>query len=94
VLYAHALKNALIPVVTVSGLQVAGLLSGLVITEQVFSIPGFGRLIVESIFNRDFTMVQGAVLMAAVMVVTINVCVDILYAFLDPRIKLPGTEAA
>lgn len=93
VLVGHALKNALIPVITVSGLQIAGLLSGLVITEQVFSIPGFGRLLVESIFNRDFTMVQGAVLVAALMVVTVNVLVDVLYAFLDPRIKLVTSEA-
>jgi peptide/nickel transport system permease protein len=94
VLVTHALKNALIPVVTVSGLQVAALLSGLVITEQVFSIPGFGRLIVESIFTRDFTMVQGAVLVAATMVVGVNIAVDILYAFIDPRIKLVAREAA
>lgn len=93
VLVGHAIKNALIPVITVSGLQVAGLLGGLVITEQVFSIPGFGRLIVESIFNRDFTMVQGAVLMAALMVVTVNILVDVLYAFIDPRIKLVVGEA-
>lgn len=94
VLFGHAIKNALIPVITVSGLQVAALLGGLVITEQVFSIPGFGRLIVDSIFNRDLTMVQGAVLFAALMVVSVNILVDILYAFVDPRIKLSGKEVA
>ncbi len=94
VLFGHAFKNGLIPIITVGGLQIAGLLGGLVITEQVFSIPGFGRLIVDSIFNRDFTMVQGAVLVAAVIVVLVNILVDVLYAFIDPRIKLAASEVA
>ena len=88
VIFGHALKNALIPVVTVSGLQVASLLGGLVITETIFQIPGLGRLLVDSIFNRDFTTVQGAVLLSAVMVIGVNLLVDISYSFLDPRIKL------
>ncbi|GAX90070.1 ABC transporter permease [Effusibacillus lacus] len=87
VIMRHALKNALVPVVTTSGLIVAGLLSGLVITESIFSIPGFGRLIVESIFSRDFVTVQGAILVSALLVVAVNLFVDILYTIIDPRIK-------
>ncbi|WP_232699874.1 ABC transporter permease [Brevibacillus daliensis] len=83
----HALRNALIPVVTTSGLMIAGLLGGLVITESIFSIPGFGRLIVESVFKRDYVTVQGAILVSAVLVVVVNLLVDLLYAVIDPRIK-------
>ncbi len=83
----HALRNALIPVVTTSGLMIAGLLGGLVITESIFSIPGFGRLIVESVFKRDYVTVQGAILISAVLVVLVNLVVDILYAVIDPRIR-------
>lgn len=88
VILRHALKNALVPVITMSGLMVAGLLGGLVITESIFSIPGFGKLIVESIYSRDFTTVQGAILVSALMVVLVYLFVDILYAIIDPRIKL------
>ncbi|MBA4541478.1 MULTISPECIES: ABC transporter permease [Thermoactinomyces] len=87
VILRHALKNALVPVVTTSGLVVAGLLGGLVITESIFSIPGFGKLIVDSIFNRDFVTVQGAVLVSALLIVLINLLVDILHFIIDPRIK-------
>jgi len=83
----HALRNAMVPVVTTSGLMIAGLLGGLVITESIFSIPGFGRLIVESVFKRDYVTVQGAILVSAVLVVIVNLAVDILYAVIDPRIK-------
>ncbi|MGI6186782.1 MAG: ABC transporter permease, partial [Brevibacillus sp.] len=83
----HALRNALIPVVTTSGLMIAGLLGGLVITESIFSIPGFGRLIVESVFKRDYVTVQGAILVSAMLVVVVNLAVDLLYAVIDPRIK-------
>ncbi|TVY05672.1 ABC transporter permease [Paenibacillus cremeus] len=93
VVLGHALKNALVPVVTTSGLIVAGLLGGLVITEQIFSIPGFGRLIVESIFRRDYVTVQGAILVSALMVVVVNLVVDLAYALIDPRIKMgKGSE--
>ncbi|SDN94886.1 peptide/nickel transport system permease protein [Paenibacillus sp. yr247] len=88
VVLGHAMKNALVPVVTTSGLIVAGLLGGLVITESIFSIPGFGRLIVESIFRRDYVTVQGAILVSALMVVIVNLIVDLLYALIDPRIKM------
>lgn len=94
VVLRHALKNALVPVVTTSGLIVAGLLGGLVITESIFSIPGFGKLIVESIYNRDFVTVQGAILVSALLVVVVNLAVDILYAVIDPRIKFgKGAES-
>jgi peptide/nickel transport system permease protein len=88
VVIRHAVRNALIPFVTASGLQVAALLGGLVVTEQVFQLPGVGRLIVESILERDFTVVQGAVLTVTAIVVLINVLVDMLYAVIDPRIAL------
>ena len=88
VVMRHAVRNALIPFVTAGGLQIAGLLGGLVVTEQVFQLPGIGRLIVDSILKRDFTTVQGTVLVVAVLVVLINVVVDLLYAAIDPRISL------
>lgn len=88
VILRHATRNALIPVVTTSGLQLAGLLGGLVITETIFVIPGFGRLIVDSILNRDFVTLQGAVLVSAVLVIAVNFLVDLLYTVLDPRIQL------
>jgi peptide/nickel transport system permease protein len=92
VILRHALKNALVPVITASGLQIAALLGGFVITETIFNIPGFGRLIVESIFARDFVTVQGAILVSALLVVLINLLIDIIYALIDPRIKL-GKES-
>lgn len=88
VIVGHALRNAMVPVLTTSGLVIASLLGGLVITETIFSIPGYGKLIVESIFNRDFVTVQGAILVSALFVVFINLLVDILYTFIDPRITL------
>ncbi len=88
VLIRHALKNAMIPVITVMGLQLSGLLGGAVITETIFAIPGLGRLAVQSILTRDFPMVQGVVLFVALAVVATNLVVDIVYGFLDPRIRL------
>lgn len=93
VILRHATRNALIPVITASGLQVAGLLGGLVITETIFTIPGFGRLIVDSIFQRDIPVIQGAVLVAALMVMTVNLAVDAIYSMVDPRIKLSSGGA-
>jgi peptide/nickel transport system permease protein len=83
----HALRNALIPVVTVTGLSMGHLLGGAVIVEQVFALPGLGRLAVDNIFNRDFPVVQGVVLLLAVVFLAVNFIVDLLYAALDPRIK-------
>lgn len=83
----HALKNALIPTVTLLGLQIGGLLGGAVVTETIFSRPGIGRLAVDAINSRDFPLVQGTVLFAAVVYVLINLVVDVLYAAIDPRIR-------
>ena len=87
VVFIHALKNALIPVVTIVGLQIGGIIEGAVVTETVFTWPGVGRLAVESIFNRDYTVVQGIVLLAAFSYMTANLLVDLVYAWLDPRIS-------
>lgn len=87
VIYTHALKNAMIPVVTIVGLQIGALLSGAVITETIFVLPGVGRLVVDSIFQRDFPLVQGVVLFGAMVFVVANLVVDVLYSFLDPRIR-------
>ncbi|MEJ5199156.1 MAG: nickel ABC transporter permease [Anaerolineae bacterium] len=86
VIYRHALKNALIPVVTVVGLEFGYLLAGAVITETVFAYPGIGRLLVDSIGFRDFPVVQGILLILATQFVLINLIVDLIYAWLDPRI--------
>lgn len=83
----HALKNALIPVVTIVGLQFVFLLEGTVIVETIFAWPGIGRLLVDSIFARDFAIIQGCALVIAVMVVLANLLVDVSYAYLDPRIR-------
>jgi len=83
----HALRTALIPVVTVLGLQTGALLGGAVIVETLFALPGVGRLIVDAIFARDFPVVQGAVLLLAISFILVNLGVDLLYAQLDPRIR-------
>ena len=87
VLFRHALPNALIPIVTVLGTDVAGLLGGVLFTENVFALPGIGTLAVQSVFNLDVPMIMGTVLFSATMVVSANLVVDILYRWLDPRIK-------
>ena len=87
VLYRHVLRNALLPVVTILGLQVGMLLGGAVITETVFAWPGIGTLAVGAIYNRDYPLVQGTVLIAAFVFVFINIIVDVAYLFLDPRIR-------
>ena len=87
VISGHALKNALIPVVTVVGLQIGQVIEGALVTEQVFSWPGVGKLAVDSIFGRDYTIIQGIVLMAAFTFMLVNLLVDLLYGALDPRIS-------
>ncbi|HEY3061333.1 MAG TPA: ABC transporter permease [Chloroflexota bacterium] len=87
VVLRHALKNALIPAVTMLGLQLGALLGGAVVTETIFSRPGLGRLAVEGILGRDFPLVQGTVLFAAATYVLVNLAVDVSYAVLDPRIR-------
>ena len=87
VLFIHALKNALIPVVTIVGLQIGGIIEGAIVTETVFTWPGVGRLAVESISDRDYTVVQAIVLLAAFSYLFSNLIVDLVYAWLDPRIS-------
>jgi peptide/nickel transport system permease protein len=87
VIFRHALKNSLLPVVTVMAVQVASLLSGAVITESVFGIPGVGRVSVGAILNRDFPLLQGSVIFAVVLIILGNLVADLSYAFLDPRIR-------
>lgn len=86
-LWKHALRNALIPVVTVMGLQFANLLAGTIVVENVFYLPGLGRLIFQSIANRDLIVVRNCVMLLAAMVILVNFVVDILYALIDPRVK-------
>jgi len=83
----HALKNAFIPVITVIGLNVGGLLSGAILTETIFAWPGVGRLVVDAIFARDYPIVQGTVFVIALVFVAVNLLVDVSYAYLDPRIR-------
>ena len=87
VLIKHALPNAMLPIVTVVGLQFAYLLSGAVVTETIFAVPGVGRLAVYAIQGRDFPVVQGVVLLVSLVFVLVNLVVDILYAVIDPRIS-------
>ena len=87
VIWKHALRNALIPVMTVVGLRFGGSLGGSVVSEQVFSIPGLGKLMIDSINNRNYPVILGGVLLIAFAYGIINLIVDILYAFIDPRIK-------
>jgi peptide/nickel transport system permease protein len=91
VVFRHAIRNSLIPVVTILGLQMGALMSGAVVTEQIFVVPGFGRLIVEAVFTRDYPLVQGVVLLTASSYVLINLLVDVSYSLLDPRIRVGGT---
>jgi peptide/nickel transport system permease protein len=88
VLVRHALKNALLPVVTVLGLQVGTLLGGAVITEEVFAYPGMGRLAVQAILGRDFSLIQAFVVLTAITIVLVNLLVDLAYGWLDPRVRL------
>ena len=83
----HALRNALLPVITVIGLEFAFLIGGLVVTEQVFNLNGIGMLFVESISHRDYTMTQALVLLVSFAFIFMNLLVDLLYAYLDPRIR-------
>ncbi len=83
----HALRNALIPVVTLGALELGTLFSGAVLTEQVFSIPGFGKMIVDAVFNRDYPVVQGVVLVTAFLYVVLNLLADVLYVVINPRLR-------
>jgi len=87
VIVKHALRNALIPIITVVGLQFGSLLGGAVLTETVFAWPGMGRLIVDSILARDYPVIQGTILIFGLLYILVNLAVDLLYAVIDPRIR-------
>jgi len=87
IIYKHALRNALIPVITVLGIQVGSLLGGAILTETVFSWPGIGTLVVSSINERDYPIIQGVVFVIAIIMILVNLLVDVVYAFIDPRIR-------
>jgi peptide/nickel transport system permease protein len=88
VVLRHGLKNALIPVVTLFGLELAALISGIVIMESIFAIPGVGRLLIESIASRDYPVIQGITVVVGTLVILVNLGVDLSYAYLDPRVRL------
>jgi peptide/nickel transport system permease protein len=88
VYYKHALRNALLPVITIAGLQIGFMFTGAVLTETIFAWPGMGRLLVESILARDYAVVQTVVFFAAMVIVVVNILVDLMYAWLDPRIRV------
>jgi peptide/nickel transport system permease protein len=90
VVVKHALSNALIPIVTVIGIIVSLLISGSVVTETLFSIPGVGQLLTQAVLNRDYPMVQGGLLIVTALLVLVNIGVDVIYAFLDPRVRYDG----
>ena len=88
VVLRHGLVNAMVPIVTVMGIMVGGLLGGAVVIEQVFSIPGMGRLIIGAVLSRDFPVIQGGLLFLALIYLVVNIVVDLLYAVIDPRVRL------
>ena len=88
ILFKHALRNAILPVITYVGPMLAGLMTGSFVVEKIFTIPGLGREFVSSITNRDYTMIMGTTILLAAFIITANVIVDILYKIIDPRIKL------
>jgi peptide/nickel transport system permease protein len=94
VVLRHAIRNGLVPVITILGLQLGALVSGAVVTEQIFVVPGFGRLIVEAVFTRDYPLVQGVVLITATAYVAINFLVDVSYSLVNPRIRVGGARDA
>ncbi|MET7748409.1 ABC transporter permease [Micromonospora sp. NPDC005367] len=89
----HALRNSLIVVVTIVGLQLGGLISGAVVTEQIFGLPGFGKMTIDAVFQRDYPVIQAVVLLTAAAYIVINFLVDLLYSVIDPRIRVTGDPA-
>ncbi|ASQ96608.1 peptide ABC transporter [Streptomyces sp. 11-1-2] len=92
VIMGHALRNSLVTVVTVLGLQLGHLISGAVVTEQIFVLPGFGKLTIDAVFSRDYAMVQGVVLFTSAAYILVNLLVDLTYSVIDPRIRLGGAQ--
>ena len=92
ILCRHALKNALIPIITYTGPMAASILTGSFIIENIFAIPGLGKHFVTSIYNRDYTVILGVTVFYSILVIGLNLLVDLLYPFLDPRIKLHGNR--
>ncbi len=92
VIMGHALRNSLVTVVTVLGLQLGHLISGAVVTEQIFVLPGFGKLTIDAVFSRDYAMVQGVVLFTSAAYILVNLLVDLAYSVIDPRIRLGGAR--
>ncbi|MEV4201217.1 ABC transporter permease [Micromonospora globbae] len=93
VISRHALRNSLIVVVTIVGLQLGGLISGAVVTEQIFGLPGFGKMTIDAVFQRDYPVIQAVVLLTATAYIVINFLVDLLYSVIDPRIRVAGGAA-
>ncbi len=89
----HALRNSLLVVVTIVGLQLGGLISGAVVTEQIFGLPGFGKMTIDAVFQRDYPVLQGVTLVTATAYIVINFAVDLLYSFIDPRVRVGGDAA-
>ena len=87
VVFVHALRNALVPVITVIGLLVGSLLGGAVLTETIFSWPGIGKWLIDAILRRDYPVVQGGILISATLVIAVNLGVDLLYGWINPRIR-------
>ncbi len=93
VITRHALRNSLIVVVTIVGLQLGGLISGAVVTEQIFGLPGFGKMTIDAVFQRDYPVIQAVVLVTATAYIAINFVVDLLYSVIDPRVRVAGEAA-
>ena len=89
----HALRNSLIVVITIVGLQLGGLISGAVVTEQIFGLPGFGKMTIDAVFQRDYPVIQAVVLVTATAYIVINFAVDLLYSIIDPRVRVTGEAA-
>jgi peptide/nickel transport system permease protein len=87
IIFLHALRNSMLPVITVAGDQAAGIINGAVIVETVFGFPGVGKLMIDAIVQRDFAVIQAAVLATAVLIFLMNILIDLAYAMLDPRVR-------
>jgi peptide/nickel transport system permease protein len=93
VLTRYALRNSLIVVVTIVGLQLGGLISGAVVTERIFGLPGFGKLTLDSVFTRDYPVIEAVVLVVTMVYIIINLAIDVLYSFINPRIRVAGRDS-